>query len=113
MRLLTASCLQIDGKWKTEIIRDPRVITAYVERKRADEEAMINPEDLGITGDSATDARNAKRLNEEIARLKKNQDRRLQRKNAQIIKAGGTPLGGDMFVKSETVSLPCDNPESE
>jgi len=33
--------------------------------------------------------------------LKKNQDRRLQRKNAQIIKQGGTPTG-DMLVKSET-----------
>lgn len=66
----------------------------------------MNPEDLNLTGDQALDARNVKRLNDEIARLKKNQDRRLQRKNAQIIKAGGTPLGGDMYVKSETVRKP-------
>lgn len=67
---------------------------------------MINPENLDVTGDAALDARNAKRINEEIARLKKNQDRRLQRKNAQIIKAGGTPVGGDLYVKSETVRQP-------
>ncbi|KAG8862822.1 hypothetical protein FRB96_000832 [Tulasnella sp. 330] len=91
----------IEGKWTMEIIRDQRVITAYVDRKRAEEEAMVDVEDVQVTGDSAVDARNAKRIQDAIARLKKNQDRRLQRKNAQIIKAGGTPMG-DMHVKSET-----------
>lgn len=64
---------------------------------------MVDVEDVQVTGDQAVDARNARRIQEAIARLKKNQDRRLQRKNAQIIKAGGTPIG-DMHIKSETVS---------
>lgn len=63
---------------------------------------MVNPENVEVTGDQATDARNAKRLQDEIARLKKNQDRRLQRKNAAIVKSGGTPLGGELFMKPET-----------
>ncbi|KAG9044313.1 hypothetical protein FS837_008364 [Tulasnella sp. UAMH 9824] len=88
----------IDGKWKTEIIRDPRVITAYVERKRIDEEAAINPENLVVTGDSAIDARNAKRIQDEIARLKKNQGRRLQRKQ----KAGEHIPAGEYYTQSET-----------
>ncbi|KAG9025969.1 hypothetical protein FRB95_009534 [Tulasnella sp. JGI-2019a] len=91
----------IEGKWTMEIIRDQRVITAYVDRKRAEEEAMVDVEDVQVTGDAAVDARNAKRIQDHIAKMKKNQDRRLQRKNAQIIKAGGTPMG-DMHVKSET-----------
>lgn len=66
---------------------------------------MVDVEDVQVTGDQAVDARNAKRIQEAIARLKKNQDRRLQRKNAQIIKAGGTPIG-DMHTKTETVSEP-------
>lgn len=93
--------LQIDGKWKTEIIRDPRVITAYIERKRIDEEASINPENLEVTGDSAIDARNAKRIQEEIARLKKNQGRRLQRKQ----KAGEQIPAGEYYTQSETVRM--------
>jgi hypothetical protein len=32
------------------------------------------------------------RLEEEIARMKKNQERRLHRKNAKIVKEGGTPM---------------------
>lgn len=38
---------------------------------------------------------------EELARSKKNQERRLQRKNTNIIKAGGVPLPG-AILKSET-----------
>lgn len=75
------------------------MITAYVERKRIDEEAAINPENLVVTGDSAIDARNAKRIQDEIARLKKNQGRRLQRKQ----KAGEHIPAGEYYTQSETV----------
>lgn len=75
------------------------MIAAYVERKRLDEDASINPENLEVTGDSAIDARNAKRLQEEIARLKKNQGRRMQRKQ----KAGESIPQGEYYTQSETV----------
>lgn len=42
------------------------------------------------------------RLEEEIARRKKNQERRLHRKNAKIVKEGGTPLQLNRQVKPDT-----------
>ena len=46
------------------------------------------------------------RLEEEIARMKKNQERRLHRKNAKIVKEGGTPMQLNRPVKPDTtVSL--------
>ena len=42
------------------------------------------------------------RLEEEIARMKKNQERRLHRKNAKIVKEGGTPLQLGRPIKPDT-----------
>ena len=42
------------------------------------------------------------RLEEEIARMKKNQERRLHRKNAKIVKEGGTPMQLNRPVKPDT-----------
>jgi hypothetical protein len=42
------------------------------------------------------------RLEEEIARMKKNQERRLHRKNAKIVKEGGTPMHLNRPVKPDT-----------
>ena len=42
------------------------------------------------------------RLEEEIARMKKNQERRLHRKNAKIIKEGGTPMQLNRPIKPDT-----------
>jgi hypothetical protein len=61
------------------------------------------------------------RLEEEIARMKKNQERRLHRKNAKLVKEGGTPMQVNRPVKADTtVSIPnldymmtADNCESQ
>lgn len=42
------------------------------------------------------------RLEERIARMKKNQERRLHRKNAKIVKEGGTPMQIDRPLKPDT-----------
>ncbi len=42
------------------------------------------------------------RIEEEIARMKKNQERRLHRKNAKIVKEGGTPLQLSRPIKPDT-----------
>jgi hypothetical protein len=42
------------------------------------------------------------RLEDEIARMKKNQERRLHRKNAKIVKEGGTPMQLNRPVKPDT-----------
>ncbi|PPQ67135.1 hypothetical protein CVT25_005736 [Psilocybe cyanescens] len=92
----------IDGVWQTEIIRDPAVIRAYVRGRQALEEEATLADSLAPTGDADKDKRAKKRLEEEIARMKKNQERRLHRKNAKIVKEGGTPMQLNRPVKPDT-----------
>jgi len=57
-----------------------------------------------------------RRLEEEIARMKKNQERRLHRKNAKIAKEGGTLMTLNRPIKPDTTvrlsSLPPSLPPS-
>ncbi|KAF9502429.1 TAF1 transcription initiation factor TFIID subunit TAF1 [Pleurotus eryngii] len=92
----------IDGEWQTEIIRDPAVIRAYIRGRQLLEEEQTMADSLAPTGDADKDKRAKKRLEEEIARMKKNQERRLHRKNAKIIKEGGTPLQLSRPLKPDT-----------
>ncbi|KDQ63334.1 hypothetical protein JAAARDRAFT_29354 [Jaapia argillacea MUCL 33604] len=92
----------IDGHWKVEIVRDSAVINAYLRRRQLIEEEATMADALAPTGDAEKDARAKKRLEEEIARMKKNQERRLHRKNAKIAKEGGTPLLLNRPVKPDT-----------
>jgi len=91
-----------DGKWVTEIVRDVAVINAYVRRRQLIEEEGTKADALAPTGDAERDKRAKKRLEEEIARMKKNQERRLMRKNAKILKEGGTPLQLSRPMKPDT-----------
>jgi len=115
---------QIDGVWQTEIIRDPAVIRAYVRGRQVLEEEATLADSLAPTGDIDKDKRAKKRydgpltdppkwlhqcllvpynrLEEEIARMKKNQERRLHRKNAKIVKEGGIPMQLNRPVKPDT-----------
>ena len=76
------------GVWYKHIVRDPSVINAYVKQRQEIEEQSIVTESLVPTGDAALDAMRKKRLEEEIAARVKNQDRRLQRKNAKAAAEG-------------------------
>jgi len=82
----------LDGEWQTEIVRDAAVINAYVRRRQTIEDEGTQADSLAPTGDVDKDKRAKKRLADEIARMKKNQERRLHRKNAKLAKEGGTPL---------------------
>ncbi|KAI0053454.1 hypothetical protein FA95DRAFT_745691 [Auriscalpium vulgare] len=92
----------VDGVWTPEIVRDPAVIRAYMRRRQIMEEEMTMADSLAPTGDADRDKRAKKRLEEEIARMKKNQERRLHRKNAKIAKEGGTPMTLNRPVKPDT-----------
>lgn len=76
------------------------MIKAYLKRKQTDE--------LRETGDARLDALNARRIQAEAAHLKMKEQRRLDWKNAKIVKNGGTPpepSGGNVSpIKSPTVS---------
>ncbi|KAF8349699.1 TAF1 transcription initiation factor TFIID subunit TAF1 [Amanita rubescens] len=93
---------RVDGMWTTEIIRDPAVIRAYIRSRQVIEEEATLADSLAPTGDADKDKRAKKRLEEEIARMKKNQERRLHRKNAKIVKEGGTPLQLNRPIKPDT-----------
>ncbi|KAF8632973.1 hypothetical protein AX15_001570 [Amanita polypyramis BW_CC] len=92
----------VDGMWKTEIIRDPAVTRAYIRSRQVIEEEATLADSLAPTGDADKDKRAKRRLEEEIARMKKNQERRLHRKNAKIVKEGGTPLQLNRPIKPDT-----------
>ncbi|KAJ7631188.1 TAF1 transcription initiation factor TFIID subunit TAF1 [Roridomyces roridus] len=92
----------VDGVWETEIIRDQGVIRAYVRSREAIEEETTFADSLAPTGDADKDKRYKKRLEEQIARMKKNQERRLHRKNAKIVQAGGTPMQLNRPMKQDT-----------
>lgn len=112
--------IQINGEWQTEIIRDIAVIRAYVKSRQTLEEEATLADSLAPTGDADKDKRAKKRyssfsiyvlvesdvysfrLEEEIAKMKKNQERRLHRKNAKIIKEGGTPMQLNRPIKPDT-----------
>ncbi|KIK70768.1 hypothetical protein GYMLUDRAFT_32818 [Collybiopsis luxurians FD-317 M1] len=92
----------INGSWETEIVRDPAVIRAYIRNRQLIEEENTMTDSLAPTGDADKDKRAKKRIEEELARMKKNQERRLHRKNAKIVKEGGIPLLLNRPLKSET-----------
>lgn len=75
---------------------------AYVRARQLKEEENTMTNSLAPTGDADKDKRAKKRLEEEIARMKKNQERRLHRKNAKIVKEGGTPMQLDRPLKPDT-----------
>jgi len=88
--------------------------------RQAIEEEQTLADSLAPTGDADRDKRAKKRceffsipyllhdshhicrLEEQIARMKKNQERRLHRKNAKIVKEGGTPMQLDRPMKPDT-----------
>ncbi|CAO1633841.1 unnamed protein product [Sympodiomycopsis kandeliae] len=79
---------QVKGEWETEIVRDPKIIKAYIAARQriADEETTT--EALVPTGNAALDAARRKRLEEEIASRMRNQERRLARRNAKAVAEG-------------------------
>ncbi|KAI9756377.1 MAG: Autophagy protein 22 [Chaenotheca gracillima] len=68
-----------------EIIRDPRVIRQYIKRRHALEAEHMTLSELKPTGDSEQDKRDQKRIQEELARLERNKDRRIARDKAKGI----------------------------
>jgi transcription initiation factor TFIID subunit 1 len=76
---------------KYEIVKDPAVIKAYIKRREKLEEDII-PEDVKITNDEEKNLKTKKLLEEKLAKLEKNQERRNQRK-AQKESLSGKGIG--------------------
>ncbi|KAJ7593545.1 TAF1 transcription initiation factor TFIID subunit TAF1 [Mycena floridula] len=93
---------KVDGKWRTELIRHPGVVKAYVRARQVLEDDSAVADSLVPTGDAEKDARYLKRLQEDLAKMKRNQERRLHRKNAKLVKEGDAPLSIERALKPET-----------
>ncbi|GAA5955694.1 hypothetical protein JCM8115_006825 [Rhodotorula mucilaginosa] len=99
----------INGRWETEIVRDPSVIKAYVTQRRVIDEEKLEADELLPSDDESKNERRKKRLKEQLEKLKRNQERRLARKNQKLgIAPGQMGLGGKKAVKTETTRV-CGN----
>jgi len=76
---------------KNEIIKDPNVIKAYIKRREKLEEDII-PDDITLTNDEEKNQKHKKLLEEQLAKLQKNQERRNARK-ANKENVGGKGIG--------------------
>lgn len=123
----------VQGKWETEIVRDPSVIKAYVHQRSVIDEENLQADELLPSDDEGKNERRRKRsvvsflalpvfasslltrpcfwkfrLKEQLEKLKRNQERRLARKNQKLgIAPGQIGIGGKKVGKTETVSCPC------
>lgn len=72
---------------ETEIVTDPHVIHAYVTKRRTMDEAELGDDELGPGNDDEKNRRVKLKIEAELAKLKRNQERRRLRK---IAKENGT-----------------------
>jgi transcription initiation factor TFIID subunit 1, fungi type len=85
---------------RVETVSDPHVINAYIKKRRQIDAAVRSTEELMPTSKEEMEVREKRGIEEELARLKRNRDRRLARAKLQGINIGGlaamgppTPLG--------------------
>ncbi|GAA6024205.1 hypothetical protein JCM10207_006780 [Rhodosporidiobolus poonsookiae] len=99
----------INGKWETEIIRDPSIIKAYVHQRSVIDEEKLEADELLPSDDEGKNERRKKRLKEQLEKLKRNQERRLARKNQKLgLAPGQIGPNGKTVVKTETTRV-CSN----
>lgn len=69
---------------KTEIVKDPNVIRAYIKRRHEIEDSQIAPEEIAPTNDEEKNRRLKKILLTEKARLERNKERQMARKAEKL-----------------------------
>lgn len=89
-------------------MRDPSIIKAYVHQRQVIEEERTDAEELLPSDDESKNAIRKKRLQAQLEKLKRNQERRLQRKNAKLGLTSGQIGLGKKAVKPETTRV-CGN----
>ncbi|CAG8728346.1 2856_t:CDS:2, partial [Acaulospora colombiana] len=77
--------------WTKTLVTDPSVINAYVRHRQLIEEQAMSAELLEPTNDEEKNKRLKKRIQDQLAKLRRNQERRQQRKTArEAAKAAAT-----------------------
>ncbi|KAL8280182.1 hypothetical protein RQP46_007512 [Phenoliferia psychrophenolica] len=99
----------VNGKWETEIVREPTIISAYVRQRQTIDDEQTDADDIRLSDDEGKNERRKKRLKEQLEKLKRNQERRLARKNLKAgILPGAVGAGGKPAMKTETTRV-CGN----
>lgn len=91
----------------TDVVKDPKVIKAYIKRKQKMETAELNPEKLALTNDEEKNKRHKKFLEEELARLTRNQERRIARKAMKQTSSPGKTEGESKKASKKSTTRKC------
>ncbi|KAI9260469.1 hypothetical protein BDA99DRAFT_439458 [Phascolomyces articulosus] len=102
---------QKDGtsSWVQEVIRDPVVIKSYLRQRQMIEEEATSTEALEPTDDAEKNARMKKRIQDQLAKLKRNAERRRQRQLAKQAALAENPVLGLIRGKREGAMRRCGN----
>ncbi|KAI7885524.1 hypothetical protein K492DRAFT_141626 [Lichtheimia hyalospora FSU 10163] len=95
--------------WQEEVVRDPVVIKSYLRQRQMIEEEATSVEALRPTDDAEKNERMKKRLQERLAKLKRNAERRRQRQLAKQAALAENPVLGLIRGKREGAMRRCGN----
>lgn len=63
--------MQIDGKWETEIVKDPGIIAAYLRQRRTIDEEATDADDLRPSDDEGKNKRRKKRCMTSLSMIRR------------------------------------------
>ncbi|KAI9480435.1 MAG: hypothetical protein EXX96DRAFT_562597 [Benjaminiella poitrasii] len=95
--------------WQQEVVRDPVVMKSYLRQRQMIEEEATSAEALEPTDDEEKNARMKKRIQDQLAKLKRNAERRRQRQLAKQAALAENPVLGLIRGKREGAMRRCGN----
>ncbi|KAI8978641.1 hypothetical protein BDB01DRAFT_907483 [Pilobolus umbonatus] len=98
-----------EKSWQQEVVRDPVVIKSYLRQRQMIEEEATSAETLEPTDDEEKNARMKKRIQDQLAKLKRNAERRRQRQLAKQAALAENPVLGLIRGKREGAMRRCGN----
>ncbi|KAI8371514.1 uncharacterized protein BYT42DRAFT_580545 [Radiomyces spectabilis] len=98
-----------EKSWQQEVVRDPVVIKSYLRQRQMIEEEATSAEALEPTDDAEKNARMKKRIQDQLAKLKRNAERRRQRQLAKQAALAENPVLGLIRGKREGAMRRCGN----
>ncbi|KAI8335611.1 hypothetical protein BD560DRAFT_451101 [Blakeslea trispora] len=98
-----------DKVWQEETVRDPVVMKSYLRQRQMIEEEATSAEALEPTDDEEKNARMKKRIQDQLAKLKRNAERRRQRQLAKQAALAENPVLGLIRGKREGAMRRCGN----
>ncbi|KAI9273576.1 hypothetical protein BY458DRAFT_473908 [Sporodiniella umbellata] len=98
-----------EKSWHEEVVRDPVVIKSYLRQRQMIEEEATSAEALEPTDDVEKNARMKKRIQDQLAKLKRNAEKRRQRQLTKQAGLAENPVLGLIRGKREGAMRRCGN----